>query len=193
MWEPQADPATQAFRANLVQLAQVSGYSNPGMVLSREAWFRAIVSYLGPGEVFERVLTGTEPTYEKHEYVAVGTRDHFFEAMIWEKPMFGPMKFRVATQEWWKITSVGLVPGKAGAVGVHLVGGYPQSGDKFNGLYPPAAEQFIAYARERIATQHVAPSGSSVIGDLEKLARLRESGALTEEEFVLAKRKLLGS
>ena len=42
------------------------------------------------------------------------------------------------------------------------------------------------------APQAAAPPGEDVISQLEKLAELHQSGALTDEEFAAAKKKLLG-
>lgn len=42
------------------------------------------------------------------------------------------------------------------------------------------------------ATQALAPATDDVIAQIEKLAALHQSGALTDEEFTTAKKKLLG-
>jgi membrane protease subunit (stomatin/prohibitin family) len=42
------------------------------------------------------------------------------------------------------------------------------------------------------ATQAAAPSQDDVIAQIEKLSALHTSGALTDEEFAAAKKKLLG-
>lgn len=64
------------------------------------------------------------------------------------------------------------------------------------GIYQKEADRFVAELRSAIAATHqtqanrAAPSG--LAAELEKLAGLRDVGALTNDEFETAKRRLLG-
>jgi hypothetical protein len=49
-----------------------------------------------------------------------------------------------------------------------------------------------AVAQQTAAQQAAAPAPSDNIAELERLAKLKEQGVLTEEEFAAAKAKLLG-
>lgn len=59
-----------------------------------------------------------------------------------------------------------------------------------------AIERCLARVGDEMRTPHAAPTASghtqTAIGDLEKLASLKERGMITDEEFALQKRKLLG-
>ena len=48
-------------------------------------------------------------------------------------------------------------------------------------------------APNRVPAAPYSPAGDSRVGQLQRLAALRDSGALTEEEFATEKAKLLGS
>ncbi len=50
----------------------------------------------------------------------------------------------------------------------------------------------ISGIKEHASAPKVTPPDNDIITQLERLAKLKDSGALTEEEFVTAKRKLIG-
>ena len=55
------------------------------------------------------------------------------------------------------------------------------------------AQQQLQQSQAQPAQQAAAPSGgTNVTAELQRLAELRQSGVLTDEEFAAAKRKLLG-
>ncbi len=55
------------------------------------------------------------------------------------------------------------------------------------------AQQQLQQSQAQPAQQAEAPSGGgNVTAELQRLAELRQSGVLTDEEFAAAKRKLLG-
>ncbi len=56
-------------------------------------------------------------------------------------------------------------------------------------LKQQGAQEAVA---QQQATQAAAPATDDVIAQIEKLAALHQSGALTDEEFAAAKKKLLG-
>lgn len=181
----------EQFSAELLRAAAASGYVDPRQVLKMEPHFRAGFGFFGAGEHLERILTCHDTYYRYPECVVIGTLEHFLLVRVTEKPMFGPSTFDVSSKDWSSITSAGSITDKKLCT-VHLDSRVPSMSASFPEVDPEAASQFVAFARERIDTLRVTPTGPSVIQDLERLAALRASGALTEEEFVLAKRKLLG-
>ena len=80
-----------------------------------------------------------------------------------------------------------------------MLGEIPSAGDRIPLLVDPAKPQRFEYRKEtgdtsavpvRHATTH-ATGGESIADELEKLARLRERGVITESEFDAAKKKVL--
>lgn len=59
--------------------------------------------------------------------------------------------------------------------------------------YQAAAQQAaMQQAAQQAAAQQAGPAATDLVAELQKLAALRDSGVLTEEEFAAAKARLLG-
>ena len=59
--------------------------------------------------------------------------------------------------------------------------------------YQAAAQQAaMQQAAQQAPAQQAAPAATDLVAELQKLAALRDSGVLTEEEFAAAKARLLG-
>ena len=59
--------------------------------------------------------------------------------------------------------------------------------------YQVAAQQAaMQQAAQQAPAQQAAPAATDLVAELQKLAALRDSGVLTEEEFAAAKARLLG-
>jgi hypothetical protein len=186
------DQQSIEFRKQLLRAAHLSGYEDTREVLAREPQFHAAFPFLGPEEHIERILVCHDTSVTHPDYSVIGTLEHVIRAGVDEAPLFKPAVYYVRAQEWWRFTSVGLVPGKRTA-DVQLIAGFTGFGGHYKGANPEAAARFVAFVRDRIAEGRTKASGTPLLGDLERLASLRASGALTEEEFALAKRRLLES
>ncbi len=130
---------------------------------------------------------------------------------VWEMPAgFLRGRIRYSTHIYWQdVATVGLT-GKGGApLGTFTIRAYTSQMGSISfwpeksgmGIPPPTEQEVVAFgqrlqSRLQAIKSGAAPSsqaGGALIDQLERLAALKTSGAISEEEFQLAKRKLLSS
>jgi membrane protease subunit (stomatin/prohibitin family) len=84
-----------------------------------------------------------------------------------------------------------VAAGAATATVAYKAGQRRTQQNQYNDQAQPASAQTQA-APQQAAPAPAAPAATDSTAELERLAKLHESGALTDEEFAAAKSKLLG-